>query len=119
MKYGTNMQCKAALYKRIILMRIDHFVEFSAINIVNILNGIDDKDFPVVRVDKSFYNNPYIVKSFHNVPEDKTKQMPIYHMIFQLYDIERKRVASKARWYIELVGGDNIYQIESNGRNKV
>jgi len=72
-------------------------LEEAICNIENVLKNIDDKEFPIVRVDRSFDNIPYIIKSLHNIPEDKTRQMSIYHMIFHLNDMERKNIAKKAR----------------------
>lgn len=65
--------------------------------IVHELNNIDDKDFPITSIDRDIEGLPYVVRSCHTIPEDKTRQMPIYHMIFQLYDVERKCIAKKAR----------------------
>jgi hypothetical protein len=64
--------------------------------IVNSLESIDDKDFPITSIN-AIDSFPYVVKSNHIIPEDKTRQMPVYHMVFQLYDIERKRIAREAR----------------------
>lgn len=60
------------------------------------LLNIEDNYFPITEIGE-VSGFPYIVKSMHTLPEDKARQMPVYHMVFQLYDVERKRVARQAR----------------------
>jgi len=47
------------------------------------LFSIENNDFPITEIG-GVSGFPYIVKSIHTLPEDKARQMPIYHMIFQL-----------------------------------
>lgn len=64
--------------------------------IVHSLESINSKDFPIKSI-STIDSLPYVVKSIHTIPEYKTRQMPIYHMVFQIYDPERKRIAREAR----------------------
>lgn len=74
---------------------LDSAIEY----ILEKLKNIDDEEFPIVNI----INNPfgdeynYIIKSEHKLPEDSNKTMPIYHLILNLYDDSRQRIAQKAR----------------------
>jgi len=65
--------------------------------IESMIRSIDDKEFEIVSLEKSLCDNPCLMKSYHRTPEDRSRQMPIYHMIFQLFDAERKHIALRAR----------------------
>ncbi len=56
-----------------------------------------DNDFRITKIYKPFKEYPYVIKSYHIIPEDTTKEMPIYHLILNLYDLERKKIAKRAR----------------------
>lgn len=63
------------------------------------LNNIKETDnnFRITNIYKPYKEFPYVIKSHHIIPEDTTREMPVYHLILNLYDLERKNIAKKAR----------------------
>lgn len=63
------------------------------------LNAIreTDNDFKIIRIYRPYKEFPYVIKSHHIIPEDSTREMPVYHLILNLYDLERKKIAKRAR----------------------
>jgi hypothetical protein len=58
---------------------------------------IQDKTFKITKICKPFKEFPYVVKSKHIIPEDSKKEMPIYHLVLNLVDSDRVKVAGEAR----------------------
>jgi len=56
-----------------------------------------DVDFKITRIEKPYKEFPYVIRSYHIIPEDITREMPIYHLILNLYDLEREKIAKEAR----------------------
>lgn len=60
------------------------------------LKELKGTEFEPINIGKIGMNDDYIMFSEHIVPENG-KRMKVYHMILQLYDKERKKVAVRAR----------------------
>lgn len=64
--------------------------------IIESIKATYDK-FKITRIDKPYREFPYVIRSYHIIPEDTKKEMPIYHLILNLNDTERKMIAKQAR----------------------
>lgn len=56
-----------------------------------------DKDFKIVNISTPFSDYPYISVSSHIIPEDTDREMKIYHLILNLYDEQRNKIAKISR----------------------
>lgn len=56
-----------------------------------------DMDYKITKIYTPYKEFPYVIKSVHSIPEDPTREMPIYHIILNLYDNEREKIAKTAR----------------------
>lgn len=56
-----------------------------------------DTDFKITTISKPYKEFPYVIRSSHIIPEDTTREMNVYHLILNLFDLERKNIAKKAR----------------------
>lgn len=67
--------------------------------VLDTLGSIKDFDskFVITEISRPIIECPYIVRSRHKIPEDPSREMNIYHLIFNLYDEERKNIAKEAR----------------------
>lgn len=56
-----------------------------------------DMDYKITKIYTPYKEFPYVIKSVHFIPEDPSREMPIYHIILNLYDNKREKIAKTAR----------------------